>query len=306
MSGKLLPVTAFGAIGSGFARVFRQPRALAAEIAWRWSLGGALLTLAAVAGYRYLDSIIVIGGDPRVGLWARTLRLVAVMFAGTTVLSILAAASGRSAALPLLFRRLPARPRFRALTGNAFLRAALALSAALGILLACRLALRILAGAHSGGGWFIVALAIACAMILVALLPLWLVLSIAPLFSVSQDCDTLNAVAGAVELIQRRPGAGVLIWITFSVLRLGWFSTAFGFAMGVVAAAAPLSRTIAIVIFCAGLLVTFAGGDFLRLCSLGAFAALIDDVEPVEISTTPAPTPQSSLYAPPAVAVLPS
>ena len=133
-------MTGTRAIGSGFGRVFRQPRLIVAEIAWRWTLGAALLALGAFAAIELLDSIVVVGGDPVAGLLSQSARLAAILIAGAAFLSIAAAAGGRCATLPLLFRQLPAQPRFRALAGNAFLRAALMLAGALAMMTACLLA----------------------------------------------------------------------------------------------------------------------------------------------------------------------
>jgi hypothetical protein len=276
-----------------------------AELAWRWALGAALLALAAFAGYRWLDSVVVVGRDPLLGAGSRLFRLAAVMIGGWAALSVIAGACGRCATLPLLFRRVPTRPNFRALAGNGSLRAAVELAAAMSLLLAWRLATSVAGAAEEYQlGWFLLALVPMSLMIAATLAVLYWFLSVAPLFSVAQARDSLGAVEGAVELAQRKPAAFVLVSGLFGFARAAWFASAISFSFGLAAAFVPFSRVAALVIFCVAALVAFAGSGFLRLCFLAATAALIEDEEPTAELMPSEPDP--AFYAQPVSVAAPS
>jgi hypothetical protein len=271
-------MTGFGAIGSGFGRMFHRPSVMAAELAWRWSLGAALIMLFAAGTIELLRSITVIGGDPLTGLQARVALIAAAWIGGTAFLWILAAASGRCATLPLLFRTLPVAARFRAQAGIAFLRAALALAGGLALLLACRLAANIASTTEdSQFGWWFLAFVPSAMLIGFCWMVVRWFLGVAPVLAAAEQQDTLGAISRAVGLFRDRPGAMFLIGICFALLQMAIAAGAWMFAMGALSVLMQWSGTAALAGLAMVALAYCALADTLRLARLGAYAAMVED-----------------------------
>ena len=281
-------MTGFGAIGSGFGRMFRRPSVMAAELAWRWSLGAALIMLSVAGSIELLKSITVIGGNPLSGLQARLAMIAAAWIGGTAFLWILAAASGRCATLPLLFRTLPVSARFRAQAGIAFLRAALALAGGLALVFAARLAANIASTAEdSKFGWWFLAFVPSAMLIGFCWMVVQWFLGIAPVFAAAEQQDTLGAISRAVGLFRDRPGAMFLIGLAFAFLHAAVAFGAWIAGWAFMASLAQWSGTAALV----GLAVVMFGycavADTLRLARLGAYAAMVEDAQQPTVSLPP-------------------
>ena len=270
-------MTAASAIGHGFRRAFGEPRAIAAELAWRWSAGAAFVALLVIAAIEVMRTTIVIGGHPFAGLLPRLALVGASLLGGAALLWVLTEAAGRSATLPLLFRETPVRARFRPLAGIAFLRCTVALAAFLALLLAWRLASGVAVVADRDVPlWWMLAFIPAAALVIFFWAVLQWFLSLSPVFTAAGDCDALGAIAGAVDLCRQRPGAMLLIGGVFWILEL-WIAGAFAlvtFNMAVGMARFPAA--VLIVVAMAGFAYCgFAG--VLRLARLGACAALVEE-----------------------------
>jgi hypothetical protein len=271
-------MTATTAIGYGIRRAFGQPRLIAAELAWRWSWGAALGALIAIGVTEVMRNTIVIGSHPFSGLPARLALVTASLLGGATFLWILAAAGGGCATLPLLFREKPAHPRFRSLAGNAFLRAALWLAAALALLMAWRLAGNVTRVAERHvPGWWLLAFVPAAALIIFLWMTIRWLLALSPLFSATADRDAVSALGGAMELLCARPGAMLLIATVFGVLQM-WLCGATGlFALSMITGMARVSAAAAWIASALVALGYFAIAGALRLARLGAYAAMVED-----------------------------
>lgn len=258
--------------------MFHRPSVMAAELAWRWSLGAALIMLFAAGTIELLRSITVIGGDPLTGLQARVALIAAAWIGGTAFLWILAAASGRCATLPLLFRTLPVAARFRAQAGIAFLRAALALAGGLALLLACRLAANIASTTEdSQFGWWFLAFVPSAMLIGFCWMVVRWFLGVAPVLAAAEQQDTLGAISRAVGLFRDRPGAMFLIGICFALLQMAIAAGAWMFAMGALSVLMQWSGTAALAGLAMVALAYCALADTLRLARLGAYAAMVED-----------------------------
>jgi hypothetical protein len=293
----------------GFRAVLKHPSLVLAEIAWRWSLGAAGLTLITFAFIEYLDTLPVTRGDlvllrssqPALisqaflhilkGSGFRVVEAVVVLAVASAIAWIVVSGLGRAATLRALlgyFRESdppapetepPAREvahwQLRSLLGLNFLRVAVTLAAAVG-----GLAAFLAGGAVSpdsdpapGSAFFVTA----CVILLV-----WLTwstlnwfLSLASVFVVADGHDTFGAMWAAIELGRKRSGA---------IFAVGtWFGLAHivAFVIVTTAVAFPLSLGAVLpagVTFGGVLLVTLlylAAADFLYVGRLAGYVAIL-------------------------------
>lgn len=304
-------------VREGFSAVQRQPGLIAAEIAWRWSFGAAAWFLMALAVDRALTAtrisaaeIALVSGDQALAIADALARMIydflprlavaaAVLIPALAVLWIAATSLGRWVTLQALLagraadhahESSAAKPSFASLVLVNFLRAALAVAAAAGLLGA-----GLIAGAVVGQGD--PAAAALLALTIAALVAfLWSVvnwfLALAPVFILRDGRGALPAIADSLALLTRRPGEYLGIAVSFGLLR--------GIALlaALVLSLAPLAATDSVAV-AAGLsipiaLAYFATADFLYIARLAAFAGLAEGSGP-EMVVAAAPQPPAGI-----------
>ncbi len=305
-------------IRDGFSAVWRQPSLFLAEIAWRWSFGGAVLSLSLLALYEYLQTVYVTRGDLLLlrthypALVAQALahifrgsgpRLVAatlVLVSAFALLWIVLGAIGRAAVLRALLARLApdvtpeARP-LKPLMGLNFLRVAVTLSAVVGVLGAT-----ILAGFLSSpktprpGLVFLAFLALAGAVFLAWSTVNWY-LSLGALFAVRDGQDTFAALGMATDLCRRHSGTVAGISFGFGLMHL------VAFVIGTTVVAYPLSLAsllpagFTLTLVALVTLIYFAVADWFYLARLASYVSLVEwDRRPPEPEPEPQPEPPSA------------
>jgi hypothetical protein len=295
----------------GFRAVFRQPAIPLAEIAWRWSFGVAAIFLLGASLLEYFDTLPVSVRDMLL-LRSRQPILIAraishifhdsafrfafasvILMAALTIGWSIIAAIGRAATVKALLdyfsirnqaapssdrshglERKQSKPR--SLLGLNLLRVVLTLATAI----AC-VGAAILAGFASSSTDPQPGLVFLLFMPLILLVwLLWSVLnwflSVASLFLIDQNNDTLGAISAAVDLCRARLGP---------ILSVGfWFLSAHVFALVVATtiAAFPLAfaRVLPGGVVLGGMLLVmllyFAVADFLYVGRLAAYACIIE------------------------------
>lgn len=305
-------------IRDGFSAVWRQPSLFLAEIAWRWSFGGAFLSLGLLAFYEFLQTVYVTRGDLFLlrtrypifvsqalahifrGSGPRLVAATLVLVPALAVLWIVLGAIGRAAVLRALLDRFapnvtPAARPLWALMGLNFLRVALALSALVGVLGAT-----ILSGFFSSpkaprpGLVFLAFVALAGAVYLAWSTVNWY-LSLGALFAVRDGKDTFAALDAATELCRRRSGNVSGISFGFGVMHV------VAFVIGTTVVAYPLSlagllpAVVTVTIVALVTLVYFAVADWFYLARLAAYVSLVEwDRRPPEPEPEPQPKPSSA------------
>ena len=270
------------ALRSGFTRVGVRPGVLLAEIAWRWVLGAAMSVLLFAGAAEYLNSITVIGPQPFAGLGTNLLRLLAVLFGGTVLLTSLATAAGRNAVLASLFTDHRAS-NFSALLWLSFLRAVL-LTAALLSLAGVWLIATLISGTSrpilvvpdAAGFWLVfcpLALIVSAAWV-------WLywIVTLAPLPAMAHGLRPATALARAAQLIYRHPGELAAVGIVFGVLRLGSLGLALqaGFMVTSLSSDSPATAWGLLAVLAAAY---FLFSDYLYISRMGAYAAFVQNPE---------------------------
>jgi hypothetical protein len=301
--------------------MFTRPSLGLAEIAWRWSIGFAAVSLLTACVIEYLDTLPVTNGDilflrsrqPALisqafahilrGSSTRLVEAFVVVAIALAVAWIVVSSYGRVATLESLLahfrnqqneappRRLWSWTReIRSLIGLNFLRVAAAVAALVG----CVGALLIAAAASpdrdpSPGSAFFIFL-LTSMLVWIAWSGVNWFLSLAAVFVVSEGKDAFAAIADAGELCRREAG---------SVFAAGtWFGLAhvlaFFVATSVVAVPFAFIGVLPGAMILGGvLLVTllyFAAADFLYVGRLGAYVAILElpDIPTVPLSS-PAP-----------------
>ena len=305
----LTVVAVWSAIRQGFEAIRRHPAVILAELTCRWCFAAAACALAAVVALIYFHSIPVSGreqflvgtGEPLLvlavlghALRGSALRLPAGLIVGgtaTAVCWILCAALGRLLTLKALLPE-AAASSYRSLLGLGFLRAGLWLAAVLagvGALIAAgRTGDRI-----SGSVVFVV---LAGSILLAWALLNWL-LSLAAIFAVRDAQDTFGAVAGAVDLVKRKPAAIMLTSIPFLMLHGLALAGAVISGVLVIDAMARISAGAGwgLAAIAAGY---FTYADFLYITRLAAYVSLADqerEAATVMAETIPQPDLPPSL-----------
>jgi hypothetical protein len=285
----------------GFKVMFRRPSLGLAEIAWRWSFGGAACGLLLLSFLEYLNTLPVSRGDMfllrtrQPGLISRALshilagsgpRFVAAFvvlaltlgFAWVVVASVGRAATVRGL-LGYFWRGEAERTfpfRFSAMVRLNFLRA----GAMLAVLVASMGAM-VLGGMASSeknpspGAAFLVFLAVAGLAWLAWGTVNW-VLSLAGVFVVSGNRDALGAIADAVGLVRERSGAVFAASTWFGLGHIVLFFVASSVVGFPLALAGVLPRGVVLGGVLVVTLVYFAAADLLYLGRLGAYVWIVE------------------------------
>ena len=303
----------------GFRVAFRRPTFTLAEITWRWTFGAAALALLGLSFLEYLDTLPVSKSDlfllrtQHPGLIARALshilagsgpRFIAVSIVLALTLAfawVIVASFGRAATLNSLlhyfWEKEPERKfpfRMSALFGLNFLRSGALLAAIVGALGAI-----VLGGMASSekdpspGTAMLIFLTVALLVWSAWAVVNW-VLSLASVFVVARNEDTLGAIASTVGLCRDRIGA---------VLAVGtWFGMAHLVALSVASSAIAFPLAFAgvlpgAIVFGGVLFFTllyFAVADWLYLGRLGAYVWIMEgpEIEPVSEVIIEPPTIQ--------------
>jgi hypothetical protein len=285
-------------VRDGFGAIGRQLSVYFAEIAWRWSFGGAALGLGWLALYEYSQTLFVSRADLLLlstrhpVLVGRALadifrgsgpRLVAVAIILPIALAVfwsMAAALGRRESLRALLARTAPEVvpslRLRPLLGLSFLRVTLLLA-----LLASLLGAGILAGFLSS------AKAPHPGLVFLAFLPLagfvaltWAILnwflSLAALFVVRDGCATFSALSAAVDFCRRRTGMVAAASFWFGLFHLIAFGAGSTLAMYPLSLASLVPGRVTLLLLALVTLVYFAVVDFLYIARLAAYIAAVE------------------------------
>jgi len=299
----------------GFKLIFRRPSLGMGEISWRWSFGAGAIALLCFSLLEYLDTLpvsnrdifllrtrqpvfisralshILAGSGPR-------FMAACVVVGLTLVLAwVVIASLGRAATLKGLLSYFWAEDaaktfpfRIRALYGLNFLRAGAVLAVLVGSIGA--MVLGGLASSQknpSPGLAFLIFLAVATVAWLFWSVVNW-VLSVASIFVVTNNADTLAAIGDAVGLVREHFGAVIAVSIWYGLAHLVAISIASS------AVAFPLAFVGVLpgrLVFAGVLLITmlyFAVVDLLYLGRLGSYVWIVEGpaIEPTPvIATTP-------------------
>jgi hypothetical protein len=310
----------------GFRVMLRRPSFGLAEIAWRWSFGGAGWLVLAFSFFEYLDTLPVTGSDrlllrtrqPRLvseaiahifrGTGFRALETVVVLAAALAIGWIVLASFARAVTIKALLSyfheggnsaaggRQAGKLRLRSLIGLNFLRVAATLAATLGCLAAL-----LLGGAVSParnpapGSAFLVFLCVIMLVWLVWSVMNWF-LSLAAVFVVVDGQGTFGAIASAIALCRSRAGYVLAAGIWFGLGHIA----AFVLATSVVAFPLGLVGMLPAGVVLGGvLLVTliyFAVADFLYVGRLAAYVAILELPQAPVASATTTALPSSTRY----------
>jgi hypothetical protein len=303
----------------GFKLIFRQPSLGLGEIAWRWSFGAGATALLCFSFFEYLDTLPVSHRDLFL-LRTRQPALVSRAFshilagsgvrfmAATVVLGLtlalawmVIASLGRAATLRGLLDYFWADEPgktfpfgMRALFGLNFLRAGAVLA-----VLAGSIGAMVLGGMASSekdpspGTAFLIFLAVAALAWLAWSVINW-VLSVASIFVVVKDTDTLGAIGEAVGLVRDRPGAVFASSTWFGIGHLVAISVASSAIAFPMAFAGVLPGGVVFGGMLVVALLYFAVADLLYLGRLGSYVWIVEgpEIEPVpEVISPPATQP---------------
>jgi len=289
--------------------MFQRPAFGLAEIAWRWSFGGAAAALAAIAFLEYLDTLTVSRGDlfllrtrhPALisqaiahifrGSAFRVVETIVVLALALAVGWTVIAALGRAVTIESLlehFRRQSNESGYQAegkpsrawslgsLLGLNCLRAGAALAAVAGSLAAF-----ILGGSASAtenpspGAAFLIILGVTSIVWMIWSFLNW-ILALAPVFVVAQGRNTFEAINAVVELCRSRAGSVFAAGTWFGLAHIAVFfvaTTLVGFPLGL-AGALPRGVTLGGVLLVT--LLYFAAADFLYMGRLAAYVAMVE------------------------------
>jgi hypothetical protein len=286
-------------VRDGFRAIWRRPTIFLAELAWRWSWGGAALILTALALYEYLQTLIVTptdlillklrhplavsraladifhGSGPRVVLTA------VVLIPAFGLLWILLGALGRFTTLRALISQIerdwtPAPGSIRSLIGLHGLRVALALAGVLSFLGAA-LAASLVSTRNAPHVGLATLLFLPLAG-LVSVIWSWVnwFLSISTIFTVRDGADTFGSVSAALEFSRRsgRKITSASFW--FGAMHL------VAFVIGTTVVAYPLALAslippgITLLLMVLVLLAYFAVADYLYLARLAGYLAIVE------------------------------
>jgi len=297
----------------GFRAVLRQPSLGLAEVAWRWSFGGATALLAAISFLEYLDTLTVSRSDV---LLLRTrqpalisaaiqhavrgsgLRLVAAIIVlsfalliGWIVIAALARAATIEALLEYVRQQFHASGfhveeepswgwRLGSLLGLNFFRAGTTLAATVGCVAAV-----MVGGVASPADNPVPGLAVLITLA-VALL-VWLVwstinwfLSLAPIFVVRDGRDMFASIAATIDLCRDHAGAVFAVGTWFGLAHLAAFFAAITVVVFPLGLSGLLPRGVILGGVLLVMLLYFAIVDFLYVGRLAAFVAMVESPGP--------------------------
>jgi len=298
----------------GFRSLWRQPSLGVAEIAWRWSIGGAAAVLGVLAFFEYLGTLTVTRGDllllrsrrPTLisqamahilrGSGWRAVQAMAVLVLGLAMGWIVISAIARAAtvrALVAYFRkqvaasdvhaeeRLSSGWRLSSLLELNFFRVALTLAA-----FAAFLAAFILGGTvspaenPSPGAAFLLMLSVIVLVWLAWSVLNWF-LSVAAIFVIRDGRDAVASIAATLDLCQNRIGSVFAAGTWFGLAHVVCFfvaTTVVAFPLGLAGVLPPAITVGGILLIT---LLYFAVVDFLYVGRLAAYVAMLEIPEPI-------------------------
>ncbi len=315
-------------VRDGFRAIWCQPSVFLAEVAWRWSWGGAAILLAGLALFEYLHTLIVTRTDLMLlrlkhplavsraladifhGSGPRLVRTAIVLIPALALLWVLLGALGRFVTLrALIARNLPdwsAKPgSIRSLIGVHGLRVALSL-AGLASLLGAAVVTSFVskpAAPHAGLALLLfVPLVLLISMVWSSLN--WF-LSVASVFVVRDGEDTFGSVAQAVDFCRRCGGKISAVGFWFGAMHLVAFVIGTTVVMYPVAVASLVPPAVTLALMGAVTLVYFAVADWLYVARLAGYLSLVEwGRRPVQESlpeVLPEPLPEPVAMVPVAV-----
>lgn len=304
-------------VRDGVSAVLRQPGLFAAEIAWRWSFGAAASFLVALALDRALTAtqisaaeIALVSGDQALAIADALARMIydflprlalaaAILVPALVLLWIAAASPGRWVTLQALLagrapdhlhESSPAKPSFASLVFVNFLRAALAVATAAGLLGAGLIA-GIVVGPGDPAAAALLALTIAALVAFLWSVVNWF-LALAPVFILRDGRSALPAIADSLALLTRYPSEYVSITISFGLLRgIALLAALF---LSLAALAATDSVAVALTLSVPIALAYFAAADFLYIARLAALVGLAEGPGP-ETGVAAEPQPPAGI-----------
>ena len=291
--------------------MLRQPSLGLAEIAWRWSFGGAAVALCAVAFTEYLDTLTATRGDllllrtrhPALvsqalahifrGSAGRVVEVVVVLALclaiGWTVIAALARAATVRALLDYFHQfatsgvdreGLPgAKSHFGSLFELNFLRASMTLAAAVGFLAAFILGgVAARAENSSPGAAFLIMLGIAGLVWLVWTVLNWF-LSLAAIFVVRDGRDVFASISATIDFCRDHAGSVFAVGSWFGLAHVAAFfaaTTLVAFPIGMASVLPPAAALGGVLLVT---LLYFALVDYLYLGRLAAYVAITQFAE---------------------------
>jgi hypothetical protein len=302
----------------GFRAILRRPSFGLAEIAWRWSFGGAAGLLFTLALFEYLKTLPLTRGDLVLlstkrpflisqamvhifrGSGFRLVEAVLVLSLALGAAWIGVASLARVATIRALLLHFhegdaclpPDRPQFRlrALFELNFLRVCVTIAAVIGCLAAIFLGRAMTsASAPAPGRAVLVVLTVALLVWLAWSIVSWF-LSLSVVFVVVEGKDSFGAVSAAVDLCATRPGSIIAANTWFGLAHFVAFVVAtsvVAFPLGL-AGALPASMVLGGVLLIT--LLYFAVVDFLHAGRLAAYVAMLELPDPRSVrGITPLP-----------------
>jgi hypothetical protein len=270
-----------------------------AELAWRWSWGGAALILTGLALFEYLHTLIVTPTDLMLlrlkhplavsramadifhGSGQRVLLTAIVLIPAFALLWILLGALGRFTTLRALVSQaeqdwMPAHGSIRSLIGLHGLRVALALAGLLSFLGAALVAS--LVSTRNTPHLGLAALLFIPLAGLISVICSWInwLLSISTIFTVRDGADTFGSVAAALEFCRRcgRKTSSVTFW--FAAMHLVAFVIGTTVIVYPLALASLIPPGITLLLMALVLLAYCAVADYLHLARLAGYLAVVE------------------------------
>ncbi len=315
----------------GFRAALRRPSLTLAEIAWRWTAGATAAAVLAFGLVEYLYTLPVTNGEL---LFLRTrhpylvgeaishiLRgsvgrvTTAALLAGLLLmwLWIVAASVGRIATVRSLLdyfqRDVPgdvsingASP-FAALVRINFLRAALALSAVLGLIGASMVAGLASSDSDPRPGLVFFLFLPLVALVGVAWSSLNWLLSLAGMFAVRDGEDALGAISAAVAFCRERAGRVFAVSGWTGLAHLIAFVGASTVATIPIAFAGVVSWRLVVAVMMLVTLLYFALADWLYTARLAGYVFIVETPEALLATPLPPPQPKAPTGAPPVAPV---
>jgi hypothetical protein len=290
----------------GFAALWHEPALLAAELTWRWCFGVAAWGLAIISAALFLNSLKISPGDefllgtlqPQLLLGAvwhifrgsltRLLCEQAVLVLGLMLLWSLAATAGRAATIRRLVAMFSTDEEqqtmsweFLPILALSLLRAMWSFIALTAVFVSAVCGIIMAHNQRAAAAAFFLAFGFGLSWAFGVVLN-WF-FGLAPLFSIRNGTETVEALAQAVDFCSRRVGRLLGLGIGFLMLRLVWSGTmCLVFLSSLKLKHHVASGWIALIMAIVAL-VYFAGADLLYLARLGAYVSLAeDDSHPAE------------------------
>ena len=286
-------------VRDGFRAIWRQPSIFLAELAWRWSWGGAAILLTGLALFEYLHTLIVTPTDLMLlrlrhplavsraladifhGSGPRVVHTVIVLIPALALLWILLGALGRFVTLRALVARATpdwvSKPgSLHALIGLHLLRVALALAGLLSFLGAGLVASLVTTPKtpHVGLAYLLfVPLAMLVSVIWSSVN--WF-LSFAAIFAVRDAEDTFGAIVAALDFSRRSGGKTSMVGFWFGAMHLVAFIIGTTVIVYPLAVASLVPPGVTLALMGVILLVYFAVADWLYVARLAGYLILVE------------------------------